>query len=278
VAAAEGVFAYTNYREFLAAYCSAAKRAEYGFSYRVFSKRAGCTSTNFPCLVIKGKRNLSAERALGFAAACRLSRSETAYFCELVRFNQAHGAREKEEAYGRMTQFAQFRRVQKLSEAQASYFSEWYVPVIRELAARADFQAEPAWIAAELVPAITRAQARRALEVLLELGLLERVGDRVRRTHELVTSGGPTGEHRQQLAAYHRTMLNRASEAIDLIPREEREIASLTLCVSQTKLLELKQQLRDFRQQLLQTAEVGAEAERVVQISFQLFPLSKARS
>jgi uncharacterized protein (TIGR02147 family) len=70
-------------------------------------------------------------------------------------------------------------------------------------------------------------------------------------------------------------MLERASEAIDLVPRDEREISSVTLCVSQTKLLELKQQIRDFRRHLLQTAEQDTGVERVVQVCFQLFPISK---
>jgi uncharacterized protein (TIGR02147 family) len=87
-----------------------------------------------------------------------------------------------------------------------------------------------------------------------------------------VSSGGPLGH---QLIAYHRAMLERASAAIDLVPRDEREISSVTLCVSQSKLLELKEQIRTFRKQLLQTAEKPGEFERVVQIGFQLFPISR---
>jgi uncharacterized protein (TIGR02147 family) len=168
--------------------------------------------------------------------------------------------------------FAQFRKVHQLSSAQAQYFSEWYIPAIRELAARADFQSEPEWIADQLLPSISPAQARKALKVLFELGFLITHEGRVQRTHDLVSSGGPLGH---QLVAYHRAMLERASAAIDLVPRDEREISSVTLCVSQSKLLELKQQIRDFRQHLLQTAEAHNDFERVIQVSFQLFPISK---
>ena len=62
------------------------------------------------------------------------------------------------------------------------------------------------------------------------------------RAHVLVSSGGPLGHH---LVAYHRAMLERASAALDHVPRDEREISSVTLCVSQAKLLELEQQIRD---------------------------------
>mgnify|MGYP007039612353 CR=1 FL=1 len=53
----------------------------------VFSRRAGCKSTNYPCLVIKGKRNLTEDMALRFAEACALSKTEAAYFCALVSYN-----------------------------------------------------------------------------------------------------------------------------------------------------------------------------------------------
>jgi uncharacterized protein (TIGR02147 family) len=273
VASNGSVFGYLDYRQFLADHYAERKREEYGFSYRVLARRAGCKSTNYPCLVIKGKRNLTEDMALRFAEACGLRKNEAAYFGDLVQYNQARGGPAKERCYARLLKFTQFRKVHQLSAAQAQYFSEWYIPAIRELAARADFCAEPSWIAECLLPSITPAQARKALKVLYELGFL--VKDEqgaVRRPHELVSSGGPLGHH---LVAYHRAMLERASAAIDLIPREEREIASLTLCISQRRLLELKQQIRDFRQQLLQTAEKEDVFERVVQVGFQLFPISK---
>jgi uncharacterized protein (TIGR02147 family) len=273
VASNGSVFRYLDYRQFLADYYAERKREEYGFSYRVLARRAGCKSTNYPCLVIKGKRNLTEEMALRFAEACGLRKNEAAYFGDLVQYNQARGGPAKERCYARLLKFTRFRKVHQLSSAQARYFSEWYIPAIRELAARADFRAEPSWIAECLLPSITPAQARNALKVLYELGFLVKDAEgSVRRPHELVSSGGPLGHH---LVAYHRAMLERASAAIDLIPREEREIASLTLCVSQRRLLELKQQIRDFRQQLLQTAEKEDVFERVVQVGFQLFPISK---
>lgn len=74
---------------------------------------------------------------------------------------------------------------------------------------------------------------------------------------------------------YHRAMLARASEAIDRVPRDEREISSITVCVSHEVMLRLKERIRDFRRELLQLAELEGKPERVVQINFQLFPLSK---
>ena len=42
-------------------------------------------------------------------------------------------------------------------------------------------------------------------------------------------------------------------------------------------LLELKERIREFRRELLQLAELEGRPERVVQLNFQLFPLSERR-
>jgi uncharacterized protein (TIGR02147 family) len=273
LAFARRVYEYLDYRQFLADYYAHQKLHGYGFSYRVLAQRAGCRSMNHPHLVIKGCRNLTPAMALRFAEACELKQDQAAYFADLVAFNQAKSQNAREQLYARLSRYAPFRKVQHITLAQASYFSKWYIPATRELAARPDFVATPKWIASQLLPAITVTQAQEALGILTELGLLSiDAAGLAQRSEPLVSSGGPLGHH---LVAFHQAMIARASEAIELIERDEREISCVTVCVSQKRLLELKQRVREFRQQLLQSAELGDTPECVVQINFQLFPLSK---
>jgi uncharacterized protein (TIGR02147 family) len=266
-------FEYLDYRAFLRDLYAQKKVAKAGFSHRAFSRRAGLRSTNYLVLVMAGKRNLTADGAQRFARGFGLGREESDYFCELVLFNQAKTADERSRVYERLGRFRKFRGAHKLAVAQGEYHATWYLPAIRELAAREDFRNDPAWIARTLIPPITATEAKRALARLVELGLLVPSADgRLRRQTELVTTGsGPLGHH---VVNYHRAMMARASEAIDRVPREEREISSVTLCVSHDVLLRLKERIRDFRRELLQLAELEGNPERVVQINFQLFPLS----
>jgi len=93
-----------------------------------------------------------------------------------------------------------------------------------------------------------------------------------RQVHALVeTPDRPLGHH---VVKFHRTMMERAAEAIDNVPREQREIAALTLCLSESQLSRLKQELTRFRRALLQEYTSGPDATRVVQVNFQMFPLS----
>lgn len=272
---APNVFAYTDYRQYLAAYYAFAKSERYGFSFRVFSKRAGLRSTNYLKLVIDGQRNLSRDMAARFATGCELSGAGAEYFCELVEYAQARTTAEKSRVYERLGRFRLFREARRLDGAHGEYHQSWFVPVVRELARRADFQEDPKWLARQLVPAISVAEAKKALATLLELGLLERdESGRLVQSTPLVTTGpGPLGHH---IYAFHQAMLDRAKAALDQLPREERDISNITVCVSQSKLEELKQRVRAFRRELLLSAELDDTPERVVQINFQLFPLSAA--
>ena len=148
------------------------------------------------------------------------------------------------------------------------------MPAIRELAAFRDFREDPQWIAEQLIPPITRAQAARAVETLVELGLLVRSdAGRLVQATALVSTGPETrGLH---IAAFHRAMTTRALESIDLVPKEDRDISSLTLSLSRGGLRAFKQRLQRFRRELLELSALEEDPEQVVQVNFQLFPLSR---
>jgi uncharacterized protein (TIGR02147 family) len=270
------VFRHRDYRAFLREFYERRKVRRGGYSLRAFSQKAGLRSPNYLKLVMDGERNLTPPMALRFAQACELSAEAVDYFCELVAYNQAQNTLERERHYRQLRRFRRFRRVHQLDAAQEAYYSHWYVPVIRELVVRPDFQEDPKWIAETLLPAISPANARSALGVLGKLGLLKRdANGRLVQSEPLVeTPDGPLGH---QVVEFHRAMMAHAAEALDRVPRDEREISALTLCISAVQLKELKKELGQLREDLLQRYQADEQAERVVQVNFQMFPLSLQR-
>ena len=269
------VFSYLDYRAFLRDYYLDRKERR-GLSYRGFSKRAGLKSPNYLKLVIDGQRNLTADMAGRFAAACGLTKDAAAYFKDLVAFNQARNNRERNAHYARLTGHQKYRSEHRLEMAHAAYHSTWYVPAIRELAARTDFREDPEWIARTLVPEVTRAQAEKALETLLALGLLVRRDDGRLTQGEAIVSTGPEF-HALHIAAYHRAMMQHASESIDRVTSSDRDISSLTMCLGEDGLRSLKVRLQRFRRELLELSSLEDDPSQVVQLNLQLFPLSKPR-
>jgi len=272
---APSVFDYLDHRAFLRDYYVDRKQRR-GQSFRSFSRRVGLGSPNYLKLVIDGQRNLTDRMARRFAHAAGLSGDAAEYFVELVRFARATTTAERAEHYAKLTGFQRFQKARPLDAASAAYHSKWYLPAVRELAARADFQDDPHWIASMLWPSIPPAEAARALETLLTIGLLQRGADGRVVQGELLVSTGP--EVRSVVvASYHRAMLERASASIDAVPPDQRDISSLTLCLGADGLRRLKDRVQRFRRELLELSALEDAPVQVVQMNFQLFPLSEKK-
>lgn len=267
------IYSFADYRVYLRAYYEYKKSSDYGFSHRVFSKKAGVRTSNYLLLVIQGSRNLSDAMAARFAKACSLREGEAEFFCALVRYNQSKEFEERDRHFRHLCRFRPFRGQRHVQQATASYWSEWFLPPLREMVRVRGFREDPKWIARQFEPRLRIAEVKKGIDTLVQLGLLTRDADgRLHQCEALVSSGpGPLGH---PVLAYHHRMLELAAHAIGHVPREHREVSTVTLCVSQDKLLVLKQRIVEFRKELLQLAELDDEPERVVQLNFQLFPLT----
>ena len=266
------VYEYLNYREFLRAFYVQRKQAGRAFSYRAFSRRAGLGSPNHLKRVMDGDRNLSSTSARKYATGLALDAEAAEYFLDLVEFNQASTHRDRTLAYRRLTRHAGFRQIHELSEQHDAYHANWYVPAIRELARRPDFESNPAWIAKRMIPAITTREAASALEVLYSLGFLQRAGDDT--PAPVVTTGAEARGH--HIATYHRAMMERAADAMDHVRAAKRDVSSVTLCMQGDGLQRLKDAASKFRREVIALEAGEGEGEQVVQVNIQIFPLSTA--
>lgn len=269
-----GVFNYLDFRAYLADLYVEKKRAGRGFSYRAFSRRAGIKSPNHLKLIVDGQRSLSAASALRYVKALALDEEESAYFIDLVSFNQAKTSAARIDAYQALTGHHGYRQAHKLDARYAEYYSHWYIPAIREMAMQSDFVGDRAWIAARMVPPISEAQAAGALDVLLDLKLLVRMDDgSIALTEWIVQAPDETrGVH---LARYHAMMLEKAAASIDLLPSSERHLSALTLCLSEGGYALVVDRLQRLRQELISLASLEDDGTQVLHIGLQAFPLTR---
>jgi len=265
------VFRYQDYRRYLTDYYQAKKAR--GYSYRAFAKAAGLGAPNYLRLVIDGKRNLSPTMAARFASACELGPEATDYFETLVAFNQAQSQQERVAQHEKLRAFRRYRKAQRVEVAEADYHGNWYTPVLRELVRCDGFRNDPDWIAAILRPTVRPSQVRRAISSLVTLGLLDVTEDGRLKQRRAVVSTGPetAGMH---IRSYHAEMMQQAISSMETVSREERDISSLTLSIGPSGLHRLKTRLVELRRELLELAESEPEPNQVVQLNFQLFPVS----
>ena len=272
---APDVFAYEDVRAFLADLYAYKKANRRGFSYRAFARRVGLGSPNHLKRVIDGACTLSPEMAVRYARALRLRDHAVDYFLDLAALHRASSAQERDAAYRGLLGHRAYHHARTLDAAHAAYFSTWYMPAIRELVRHRDFRDDPAWMAAQLRPAIDPTEAARALRALQQLGLLQRRDGKLVQADRVVTTGPhPDGEH---IRAYHRVMMERAVQSMDLVAAHARDISSVTLCAKRSTIALIHERVRRFRQELLALAAADDHGDGVLQVNIQVFPLSRPK-
>lgn len=264
---------YLDHRQFLADWFAAKKSANPRYSHRLFARRAG-TSVSLLTHVIRGERNLTAPKVDAFVSALGLRAGEARFFGLLVAFDAATEAEERNGLWQEISTTKRFREARGIDRSSFDYLSKWYLPAVRELASHPRFQADPDWVAAQLEPPITRAQAADALASLKALGLLVPEGDTLRPAEQSVA----TPPELSQLAArnYHHGMLTKAREAIERFPREDRHLLAVTVGIPRLLLPELKNASTAMMQRLMTLCDEATEpTEQVLQINLALFPLTR---
>jgi len=224
--------------------------------------------------VIDGQRNLTNESVAKMAQGFSLKRNEREYFENLVFMNQAHNHDERDHYYQKTISLKKNSTVKRLEKASYEYFSKWYYPVIREIVTFGDGDLSAEQIAALLDPPITAHDAQKAINALLELGLIRKAPSGRWEQCDKTISTGPEVQS-LEVTNYHRAMLRMATESIERHPADQRDITALTLSISQERIGRLKERIAAFRGELLEIAGEDENPNQVIQINFQLFPISK---
>jgi len=271
---ARSIYDYNDYRAYLKDLYLDAKSKGRKYSFGYFSKLLGFSSKSFFKHVIDGHRNLSEESIERFCKALKLNRDESSYFKNLVLFNQATTSEEKMAFSREIFRSRAFRKIHPLKISQFQYLTHWYFVAIRELVNLPHFKEDPEWISQNTLPKITPAQAKQAIEELQKLGLLTRNenGKLVQANAIVATSDEVTSA---SVAQYHRELMKKASESIDSVPREKRDISGVTFRISGQTAKKIKEMIQTFRKELAEEASHDTSPDAVYQLNLQLFPLSQ---
>jgi uncharacterized protein (TIGR02147 family) len=267
------LFEYMNYRDYLRDYYAEKKKQHAFYSFRLFAQKAGFASPNFFKLVVDGKRNMSKESAFRFSKALGHSKKEAEYFENLVFFNQSKTLEEKNAYLANLMKFRKNADPKKIEQSEYAYYSAWYIPVIRELVIAMDFYDDFKKLGRAVVPAISAIEAEKAVKLLLELGYIRKNGGGHYEQSSVFLTTGPAVRS-LAVANFHKAMMQRAAESLERFPADKRDVSCLTVGVSENTFTTMVSRIAEFRKELLALTESDTNMSKIVQVNFQLFPLS----
>jgi uncharacterized protein (TIGR02147 family) len=269
------IFQYTDYRKFLYDFYEAEKKRNPHYSHRYIAQKVGFNSSGFFSKILQGKTNISNDLALRFADFLKLKKIEAEYFGLMVLFNQAKTHAEKKKWFEKIVAFSK-SKVKIVQVSQYEYFQKWYYVAIRGLLDFYKFNGDYLELGKMLDPPISPAQARKAIELLEKLDLIKKGEDGFYKPTDTIIS---TGEVVKRTAFNNVLMstLDLAKESIDRFPTDQRDISTLTLHFSKELYDTIHERLKGFRREILELVNKDPNAaDRVYQVNFQIFPLTKS--
>lgn len=274
------IFKYTDYRKFISDYYAEQKAALRAFSYQYFARKAGIPNKGFLYNVISGHRNISESMAIKIARAMELTNKETDYFENLVSLNQAQSLWDKDYFLNKVLAIKSTKKgsgsIRRTRLDQLEFYSKWYYSVVRSLLDMHDFKDDYARLARSVYPPILPKEAKRAVQLLLKLGLIEKQKEgNYTLTDKTITTGPDI--LKAGLLNFQLESAELAKNAIRELPSSRRHISGLTLGISRKTYEAICREIESFQEKLLGMAEEDKEADNVYQFNFQFFPASNVQ-
>lgn len=265
-------FDYTDFRKYLNDFFEAKKSENREITYAQACRETGIKSPGHLSLILHGKANISPDLAKRFAALCRLKSRETRYFLTMVRFNQEKRTGPKTELFEQLISFSD-SCIYRVGPHLYKFYDRWYHSVIRALLEYVPVKENFRDLAKMTVPSIRPDQARASVRLLAELGLVQRdEGGFFRPTQKSIDTGSAATS--VMVNNFTLSMLDLARGSMDRFPRDRRVFSSVTLGIDQAGYEEILTELREFRRRAAEIAQ-RRPADRVVQVNFQVFPVSR---
>lgn len=268
------LYSYLDYREFLLAHYEHRRTLQKSFSYRFMASRLEVDAGQL-AHILRGRLQLP-QRALSAAIAlCRLDERQGAYFEELVRLTSC----KDEDERARITERLDALRetvVRQVPSTSAGFYAHWKHSVLRSLAGILPASGDGSSLGRHLLPMLSEQETSESIAFLEHAGLLVR--DEWSRlapsseAHLTPAANIPV----ETLRSWHEQVLKLASESLDRIPADRRDVSTLTVALSQKDLQTVREWIAEFRHGLQALASRSQRPDRVVEACVQMIPVSKA--
>jgi len=262
---------YLDYRKFLRDALAFEKAQGRISGHRDVAMFVGLKSPGHITWILQGKRNLVGSVLERMIKLVRLTGHDAEYFELLVNHNDTTNPDDRRMFMARISASQATHKV-KPSASAMRYWSHWRHAVVRELVAIGLYgKGDAAAIARRLHPVATEAEVAGSLELLLELGMIDTARDGRLVRNETILS---TGENwtLEAIRGFQRQILELSVQALDSIPREERDISTVTFSVSKERFQKIRTRIQEMRSEILALVRTDPEPDEVYHLALELFP------
>lgn len=248
-------------------------KSRYRLTLLHFSKSSGVGSAALLSQILNKKRKLSYQGAEKIIKALNLKGEKKKYFLLLHRLHASRTERERIEARENIFKHKAKPMPNKLKLEQYRFLANWYYPVLFILAGLKSTTWDLQKLSEKLQNKISPQKIKEALEDMVSLGLLIKIGDCYERGVQNLT----TEEDFVHIAVfrYHEQMAEMAYEGLESA-HQHREYNGLTVAVPKSEIKNIKEKIRNFRKELNDYLDAfEKDSKDVYQLNIQLFPLTQ---
>jgi uncharacterized protein (TIGR02147 family) len=241
------------------------------YSLRAMAERLDLNSGTV-VRIMNGHRNISSNVLSLFTEYLALRNNEAVYFKYLVNFCQAKTDKLRNESYQVLLELRS-GQTKVINENHHLFYEEWYITAIRELLRIYPFDGDYKKLSRMLNPPVTVHDARKAIELLKNIGLLQITDS----GYVVVEQSISTGEKWQGIAIkrFQQQTLQKSIDALENFPKVERDYSTMTMCYSPDGFNKVKELLKRTREELSRIEDSDINKSKVYQVNFQMFPLSE---
>jgi uncharacterized protein (TIGR02147 family) len=268
----KSILEFDDYRLYLLYRYGEMRKTNSSFSMRAMSQYLGCKSLSHFGLITSKRQNLSEAFVAQFSKKLNLLGKEKRYFKLLVLYNQA----KLPDKIGLLSQLNSLKASvpSLLEKSQLEYLGNWYNPVVREYLQIHSIKKGEIDFGMKIVPRITKKQVQASIELLEKLDLIYENDAGFLKPNDALVSSGPKPMV-STIKEYFNQNLNLAQGAIDLFPKEEKNFSTLVLSLDKKTQELVTEELRQARQNIMRLVHDCKTPNRVLQVSLQVFPMTK---
>ena len=264
------IFKYADFKVFLRDYYENRKSQDQKFSQRFIMEKIGASSPSWFNDVVKGRIKLTGTYLVRLGQLLKLKAKELDYFETLVHYQQSDSLDEKNRYMEKMLSFKEIS-MDVLGKEKFEFYATWYHATLRELFFFYDFDGDYGKLARKLRPSIRKEQAIKAVDLLQKLDLIRKqAGGHFRPTSENIIKDNRFKS--DYIANYINANIELSLDAFERIPSEERDLSTVTICLSPKGFEKIKNELKALRRRLLEIADNDRDPQTVFQCNLHVFP------